>query len=111
MPDIWAGYLDGISGIEILNRMCEQAAKFGSYVTDAHIDAIRRSDESIFFRRGAWRKLERLSSSSNQGPRMNDKSHNIAVERGLLCCCPACDDNKIIDRQIGVIDTRTSELK
>ncbi|KQS05190.1 thioredoxin reductase [Sphingomonas sp. Leaf357] len=107
-----AGYPGGIAGIELLDRMRDQAAEFGVHVVASRIDRIARDDAGHF---AVALKGDTLSARTvllatgvvNNRPRMDDEDHDRAVERGLLRYCPICDGYEVIDRQIGVIGTRT----
>ena len=106
-----AGYPGGVAGAELLRLMREQAEEYAPPVTNARVEAIER-DGDLFV---AHTPLETIAARSvllatgvvNNRPRIDDATHALALNRGLLRYCPICDGYEVTDRKVGVIGTRT----
>jgi len=103
------GFPDGISGVDLLRRMDEQAGKYGASI-------VRDTIEQVIARGDGFRG--RLSSGTvaartvllatgvvNIRPDMPDALHDAALAGGLLRYCPICDGFEVTDRTIAVIGT------
>ena len=104
-----AGFPGGISGIDLLDRMKEQARSYGAVFdqgTVRRIDAdcgmlrVRLDDRS-------WVAQSVLLATGvlNNRPNIAPDMHDQAVKRGLLRYCPICDGYEVTDKRIGVIGT------
>jgi thioredoxin reductase (NADPH) len=106
-----AGYPGGVAGTELLRLMREQAEEYAPPVTSAQVEAIER-DGDLFV---AHTSLETIAARSvllatgvvNKRPPIDDATHALALQRGLLRYCPICDGYEVTDRKVGVIGTRT----
>ena len=105
-----AGFPDGIHGEDLLDRMREQAAKFGAVrepkrVTDLKSDGARFivccEDEDY----RARSVLLATGVVNNRPEGIDEQLHDEAVARGLLRYCPVCDGYEVTDKRVGVIGT------
>ena len=103
-----SGFTDGISGQELLERMREQAGKYGAKVLLERVTKLERGDSGLFT--AAWgsgeieaRKVLLATGVSNRRPPMDEALHDDALARGLIRYCPICDGYEVTDKKVGVI--------
>ena len=106
-----AGFPDGISGKELLDRMKEQAQRYGTRIEDGQVTRIERDEESGLFT-AEWgsgpvsaRTVLLATGVTNRRPQMDEDAHGDALARGLIRYCPICDGYEVTDKRIGVIGT------
>jgi thioredoxin reductase (NADPH) len=102
-----AGFMNGINGMELLERMRCQAAQYGARIQTGSIKSLRRlggdgfvttsesgdelTAETVILATGVIDDQPRL-------PNLFD-----AVQRGLIRVCPICDAFEVIDKRVAVI--------
>ncbi len=105
-----AGFPDGIHGEDLLERMREQAAKYGALrepkrvthlETDGQCFTVRCGDE-VFRARTV---LLATGVVNNRPEGIDDGLHDEALARGLIRYCPVCDGYEVTDRKVAVIGT------
>jgi thioredoxin reductase (NADPH) len=104
-----AGYPGGISGIELLARMREQAEQFGVRIGHSLIEAVEKT-EAGFRAHGdgqTWdaRSILLATGVVNNRPPIAPEIHDAALARGLLRYCPVCDGFEVTDSRVGVVGT------
>lgn len=107
-----AGFPDGISGEELLDRMKEQAVKYGSEIKDGQVTRLDRDDETGLFT-ADWgcgpvetRTVLLATGVSNRRPPMlTREDHDAAMAKGLIRYCPVCDGYEVTDKPVAVIGT------
>jgi thioredoxin reductase (NADPH) len=104
-----AGFPDGISGVELLERMRAQAQKYGSRIETEHVTKIEREEDSGLFS-AQWGSGEATARSvllatgvTNRRPPMDESLHDEALAAGLIRYCPVCDGFEVTDKKVGVI--------
>ena len=105
-----AGFPDGIHGEELLERMREQAAKYGALrepkrVTDLAKDGdtfLVTCDDETYRARSV---LLATGVVNNRPEGIDDQLHDEAMARGLIRYCPVCDGYEVTDKRVGVIGT------
>jgi len=104
-----AGYPDGISGNELLQRMRDQACKYGAKIETEYVTRLERDEESGIFC-AAWgsgshraRTVLLATGVTNRRPPMDEDLHADALSRGLIRYCPICDGYEVTDKKVGVI--------
>jgi thioredoxin reductase (NADPH) len=105
-----AGFPEGISGLELLTRMNEQAERYGAQRELARVTKIEREDDrfcvraeaSVFHARTV---LLATGVINNRPARMDDALHTEALAAGLLRYCPICDAYEVTDQRVAVIGT------
>ena len=109
-----AGFPDGISGKELLDRMKEQARRYGTRIEDGQVTRIERDGESGLFC-AEWgsgpvsaRSVLLATGVTNRRPPMDEAAHDEALARGLIRYCPICDGYEVTDKRVGVIGTSES---
>ncbi len=104
-----AGFPDGISGKELLERMRDQACKYGAKVESEWVTKLERDEESGVFT-ATWgsgcrqaRTVLLATGVANRRPPMDEQLHDEALSRGLIRYCPICDGYEVTDKKVGVI--------
>ena len=104
-----AGYPDGISGKELLERMREQAQKYGAKILMERVTKLERDETKGLFTAN-WgsgcveaRSVLLATGVTNRRPPMDEELHDDALARGLIRYCPICDGYEVTDKKVGVI--------
>jgi thioredoxin reductase (NADPH) len=104
-----AGFPDGISGTELLERMRTQAQKYGARIVQDRVTKVERDEESGLFT-ATWgsgclqaRTVLLATGVTNRRPPMDEDLHDEALSRGLIRYCPICDGYEVTDKKVGVI--------
>jgi len=111
-----SGFPDGISGFELLDRMRDQATKYGAAFEPGFVNSLSVADTGLFvvntIDRKFWARTVLLATGVlNRRPmRMPPAQHDEAVASGLLRYCPICDGYEVTDRPVAVIGTGKTGL-
>lgn len=104
-----SGFPEGINGKALLQRMREQACKYGAKIETEFVTKLERDDKSGFFT-ATWgsgcataRMILLATGVTNRRPPMDEKLHDDALARGLVRYCPICDGYEVTDKCVGVI--------
>jgi thioredoxin reductase (NADPH) len=104
-----AGFPEGIAGTELLQRMRDQACKYGAKIETEFVTKIERDGDSGIFT-ATWgsgsataRTVLIATGVTNRRPPMDEELHDDALARGLVRYCPICDGFEVTDKKIGVI--------
>jgi thioredoxin reductase (NADPH) len=104
-----AGFPDGINGKELLQRMRDQACKYGAKIVTEQVTKLERDEQSGLFT-ATWgsgkanaRSVLIATGVTNRRPPMDEDLHNEALSRGLIRYCPICDGYEVTDKKVGVI--------
>ena len=103
-----AGFPDGISGKELLERMRAQAQKYGAKIESSRVTKLETCGDGLFAAEwGAGSRKARAvliaTGVTNRRPPMDEQLHDDALARGLIRYCPICDGFEVTDKTIGVI--------
>ena len=102
-----AGFPDGITGSGLLQRMREQAEKYGSVVGNGHVGRIEKDGELFSAEWGEGPCLARsvllATGVQNRRPSIDEALHADALAQGFIRYCPVCDGYEATDQNIGVI--------
>ncbi len=103
-----AGFPDGINGEELLERMREQAAKYGAMREPKRVSDLRKDGDcfTVTTDDAAFRARTVLLATgvvNNRPEGMSDQFHDEALSRGLLRYCPVCDGYEVTDKRVAVI--------
>jgi len=104
-----SGFPDGIKGPELLERMREQAQKYGAKILTERVTKLERDEKTGLFA-ATWgsgcveaRKVLLATGVTNRRPPMEEALHDDALARGLVRYCPICDGFEVTDKKVGVI--------
>ncbi len=104
-----AGFPDGINGKELLQRMRDQACKYGAKIKTEVVTKLERDEDSGLFA-VTWgsgcrqaRTVLIATGVTNRRPPMDEDLHDEALARGLIRYCPICDGFEVTDTKVGVI--------
>lgn len=103
-----SGFPDGIEGTELLQRMREQACKYGAKIETEFVTKLERDESGLFT--ATWgsgsataRTVLLATGVTNRRPPMDEELHERALARGLIRYCPICDGYEVTDKKVGVI--------
>lgn len=105
-----AGFPDGISGVALLARMRDQAARHNAELRQAIVESLLK-EEHLFTAQVddvAIRARSVLLATGlvNRRPAMiDDETHARALATGQLRYCPICDGYEVTDRRVAVLGT------
>jgi thioredoxin reductase (NADPH) len=104
-----SGFPDGIKGTELLQRMREQACKYGAKIETEFVTKLERDGPAGQFT-ATWgsgsataRAVLIATGVANRRPPMDEQLHDQALARGLVRYCPICDGYEVTDKKVGVI--------
>jgi thioredoxin reductase (NADPH) len=104
-----SGFTDGIKGTELLQRMRDQASRYGAKVETEFVTKLERDEATGLFT-ATWGSGEATARTvllatgvSNRRPPMDEELHDDALARGLVRYCPICDGYEVTDKRVGVI--------
>ena len=101
-----SGFPDGIAGTELLQRMRDQACKYGAKIETEFITKLERDEQTgLFTATGAGCRTARTvllaTGVTNRRPPMDEQLHDEALSRGLVRYCPICDGYEVTDKKLG----------
>ena len=104
-----SGFTDGIKGTELLERMRQQACKYGAKIESEFVTKLEHNKETGLFK-ATWgsgcataRIVLLATGVTNRRPPMDEDLHNDALARGLVRYCPISDGYEGTDKKVGVI--------
>ena len=104
-----SGFPEGIEGTELLQRMRDQACKYGAKIETEFVTKLERDEANGLFT-ATWgsgcrqaRTVLLATGVTNRRPPMDEDLHADALARGLVRYCPICDGYEVTDKKIGVI--------
>jgi thioredoxin reductase (NADPH) len=104
-----SGFPDGIEGTELLQRMRDQACKYGAKIVTEFVTKLERDEASGLFT-VTWgsgcrraRSVLLATGVTNRRPQIDEQLHSDALARGLIRYCPICDGYEVTDKKVGVI--------
>ena len=104
-----SGFPEGISGEELLQRMRDQACKYGAKLETEFVTKLERDEASGMFT-ATWgsgcvkaRTVLLATGVTNRRPPMDEEMHDQALAAGRIRYCPICDGYEVTDKKVGVI--------
>lgn len=103
-----AGYPGGVPGVDLLERMREQAREFGVVSETGVAEHVERAQDLFVARLASGeairaRTLLLATGIVNRPPSISPELHDVALARGLIRYCPICDGFEVTDKRVGVI--------
>ena len=102
-----AGFPDGISGAELIERMQRHANRFGATIETRRVTRLERIGGGFAAEYGAGpvtaRTVLLATGVANRRPPMDESLHDEALARGLIRYCPICDAYEVTDKKVCVI--------
>ena len=106
MSHNYPGFPDGINGRDLLERLRQQARRYGALLSTGHVDELDRSRSGFFVARCGGETIEAQTVLLATGvldiepplPRVKD-----AIRSGLVRHCPICDGFEVIGRKVAII--------
>jgi thioredoxin reductase (NADPH) len=105
-----AGFPDGISGAELLDRMRRQAERYGADLRHGTVSAVEPGENGFAVTADGetWRSHAVLLATGviNRRPALlDDETHDRALAAGALRYCPVCDGYEVTDRPVALLGT------
>jgi thioredoxin reductase (NADPH) len=105
-----AGFPDGISGDDLLDRMRRQADQYGTKRVAGDVTALSRADDHFVVRSGNTDLMARTVLLATgvvncRPPTIDDHTHDAALASGRLRYCPVCDGYEVLDQAVAVLGT------
>ena len=105
-----AGFPGGISGVDLIARMKEQAQLYGATIEDGFVSRVEQVEGGGFIAEWgcgpvAARTMLLATGVTNRKPPMDEDAHDSALAKGLIRYCPICDGYEVTDKAVGVIGT------
>ena len=104
-----AGFPDGISGVELLERMRQQAQRYGAAIETGRVTRLDRIEGGFCAEWGSGAVTARTvllaTGVTNRRPPMDEAEHDAALARGLIRYCPICDGFEVTDKRVAVVGT------
>lgn len=103
----YPGFPDGISGRDLIQRIREQAVRYGARIATAEVLTVERSGD-VFLCRTESGLIEASAVILATGirdvhPPIDENLHDAALAAGLIRYCPICDGLEVIGRRVAVI--------
>ena len=103
-----AGFPDGINGKELLERMSEQARRYGTRIECGQVTRIEKCEDGLFvaeYGSGPVKARTVLLATgvTNRRPPMDEELHEAALAEGLIRYCPICDGYEVTDKTVAII--------
>ena len=99
----YPGFPGGINGNELLERLREQAGRYGAQVTTGLVDSIAKEDVFVAALNGGRLRARRVLIATGivdkepEMPRLRE-----AIAAGCIRLCAICDGHEVIDRKVAV---------
>ena len=110
-----AGFPEGISGLNLLRRMNQQARIYGAQIDEGEVGAIVAIDGGFTTTTGdgelTARAILLATGVVNNRPEMPRELHDEALARGLIRYCPICDAYEVTDQPVAVIGSGEHGLR
>lgn len=102
-----AAFPDGISGLELLNRMRAHAERYGAVIETGTVGAVEKRGDVFHVTTDRQVEIARnvifATGVANHKPALSVSDHDRGVDRGLIRYCPVCDAYEVRDKRIAVL--------
>jgi len=108
----YPGFPDGIKGIELAEKMKQQALKFGTEIIGAEVKSLEKTDEAIFVRSdGAEYRSKTVIIATGTMPRKLGVPGEEELRGRGISYCATCDGPLFKGRRIAIIGCGNSGLQ
>jgi thioredoxin reductase (NADPH) len=109
----YPGFPDGISGIELLQRLREQAARYGAVVERGRVEMIDPVEGGFCARleKGTVNARRILLATGIVDRKPNLPSLTSLIYRGNVRLCPICDGYEVQDQRVAVLGPLREAVK
>ena len=102
-----AGFPEGIAGADLLDRMRDQACKYGACYLESRVAELVKGPHGFKARGGGMigpaRTVLLATGVTNRRPDIPEALHAEALRSGRLRYCPVCDGYEVTDQNVCVI--------
>lgn len=109
----YAGFPQGISGVDLLVRLREQAARYGAHVTPGLVESLQRDGDAFVAAIGdarlRARKVILATGVVDNEPEMPNLRE--AIRSGVIRLCAICDGYDVLDEKVAVYGPAASALR
>ena len=110
-----AGFPEGISGADLLQRMRTHAAKYGALINKGRVHNLLKTDDGFIASTdsGALNAMSVIIATgvTNHRPDMSEAMHSDALKSGCLRYCPVCDGYEVTGQNVAVIGANSAAVK
>lgn len=110
-----AGFPDGIEGATLVERMGEQAQRFGADLRRQTVVSLERTERGFRAHTAQEtydaRAVIIATGVVNHRPLMDLATHDAALAAGALRYCPVCDGFEAMDQEIAVVGSGDRALR
>jgi thioredoxin reductase (NADPH) len=101
----YPGFPDGVTGVELLQRLTDQACRYGAVIRPGCVRTLEVDEEGFRLQAGDRTLLARtvLLATGVQDNEPPLPGVEDAIREGLVRICPICDGFEAADQAIGVI--------
>jgi thioredoxin reductase (NADPH) len=101
-----AGFPNGISGEDLLERMRAQAIKYGTKIVQGRVGSISNNDVgfALEYGHGAVEAATVILATGvvNRRPAISEELHAQALVEGKIRYCPVCDGYEVTDKNVAI---------
>ena len=106
------GFPDGISGIELLERLKEQARRYGAVLVDDTVRDVRRDGTDFIATASSPIRARSVLMATGIVDTLPDVVDiAMMIEAGIVRLCPICDGYEVIGQRVGVIGSPEDAMK
>lgn len=106
---------DGISGIDLLNRMQAHAELYGAMIEPGTVISVKKQSDVFLIatsrRIETARRVIFACGVFNHRPPLPERVHDQGLVRGLIRYCPVCDAHEVRGKRIAVLGSGTHGLE
>ena len=110
-----AGFPEGISGAELLQRMRTQAARYGALIDKGRVDTLQMTANGFVGTTdsGAFSAKSVIIATgvTNHRPDMSETLHSEALQSGRLRYCPVCDGYEVTNKNVAIIGANSAAVR
>lgn len=108
------GFPDGVGGPQLLDRMRDQAMRYGAEIVTGEVGRLERSPDGTFVAQADGHEISAqrvLLATGGLDVEPDLPGVRDAVRRGLVRYCPICDAYEITGQKVGLISTGKCRVK